>query len=350
MDQKIPTNSKKLLFYSALAVIVLLATSALVLFFYQKANASEIVTDSFLQIKKIRSFSVDLSFSRNLADVHLDYHKESSELSRITMIVRKLGTKKNGTFKGEALINTTDLYAWISYSQMKDVVKLINTSYVPRIEKMQSYKLLRQVLFDKKMVHFDIKTIQSQNESVQNIRNATSQKVLNNMLMDAMIIRTSMWRISSSRIGPVRYAIGFNKDRLLAYVDRQKARNPDIPATQYDVLKQLITSTNDLDKDIIVLNLDSKGLPKQITLYLPKASQRLIEKNIDQQVASYRYLIPFSSSLKETARDVANKKSKGLEEFVKITFNHINSAPKIKTPKRPIEFSTLLNSFQSELK
>lgn len=334
-----PAKSKRLLLFTTLAVIGLLLMSALVIFFYQRASAAENITGNILQFSKFSSFRANISILKGEVTMNADYHTNSAEYSRVGITVYRVNPRKNGVLKSDVIFNNTASYPSISYSHMHELIRQIAAQYIPGLEKYQSYNLIKPLLFNNRYAHIDIRPYKT--NILPKFDNKTTIE-LYDMLNKAMIVRTSSWKISRFRIGPTRYSIGFNKERLLAFIDRIQALDPN---RSYASIRQLIVTTNGWDKNIVIIDIDSRGRLIAMKGYLP-----LIPKTtIDQQIPTV-FTLPLLSNLKEKFyENFYSRKNKDLVEIVDIKIHSLINASKIKAPNRPIELAPVIALFQQEL-
>ena len=340
MDEKInPSQSKHLLLFSTLAIIALLVMSALMIFFYQRASAAENVTGSIIDMTRLKSFRADISLLKGEATMFADFHSNLKEFSRTNITVYRVDPKKKGVLKSEVIFNASDLYASVSYSHMKELIRTIEKAYLPQLQKLKTYSLLQPVLYNKSSVHTQIAPYI---RSATGPENQRTIEELYSMFNKSLIVRPSTWRVSRSRIGPTRYVVGFNKTRLLAFIDRLIAVDKHF---NYDVIKQIISSSDGWEKDIIIISLDSQGNVQEVTAYLPVIPKTTLDHTLPSALS-----FPVLSNIKEkTYSYFYNRKSKNMPEFLRIKIHNNNGASSIKPPTKSIELQTIMETFQQDM-
>lgn len=314
---------------------------------------SQKLTDSFEKLRNLKSFKASFESSGDNLKFTAEtvIHTGEGQASAFNFKLTGIENDANNNLDFNMIAGQKNVYLSANYSKINELLSSLKT-VMPAIEKLSTYKLLLPVISGQKYLKVSIPEVPPGQE------NGNQDKPTGLSDKDVKIIEKKFSETLSAhkketvKIGDRsfdRFTFGFNKAKLIETLKTIKDSDLDIKVSQVNALIKIVESSNDWNKDLLVILIDKEnGYPAEISLSLPQIDPATLKKGLSESLpekSGLGYLkdMPFLDNL------IGKVKKTELMKIGTIKFSDFDEAAEIIVPENSVSFEEVIGAAQKEI-
>jgi hypothetical protein len=314
------------------------------------ANPKRILAEAGKKFEDTDSLVTQYSSPKENAIVSLRYFKEKEKLSQFNISIKDIMEEDNHNLNLNFRMNANDLYFLPEYSQMEQIEKEIENVFPPLIQ-TQTYQLSKPVLFGEKWLYTAIP--QSEDEETEEDRQISQQAEdqLTEDFLNTMKFKKKDPLAFLNPTGSKTIYISFKKDALVEFIDSLKDYDLDVEVSQINSIIRIVESTDDWNKNLITIKINSKNQITEIDLKFPHIPEDVLKESVDQSIEEEQEL----ENLYENFEDQIDNFLKNVDDdnelnhLGTITFSDYNNADPVKKPLETVNLDLIAKAAEKEL-